>query len=205
MKKIKLFNKKKTSPNKELKLPTTEQLEQELKHENYKTRYKTLFRSTINILIVVVAISVLLATLFFPVLQIYGKSMMPTLVSNDIVLCVKKTNYKQGDIIAFYYNNRILVKRVIATERDWVKLDDDGNVYVNDKILSEDYVKEKSKGNTDIEFPYQVSEDSYFVMGDKRSNSVDSRNSQIGSVDNDDIIGKIVFKVWPLKNIGFVK
>lgn len=189
---------------KELKLPTTSELEQELHREKFKFRYKKLLKSTIYALIIVVAISVLAATLLFPVLQIYGESMEPTLVEDDIVVCIKKQEFSPGDIVAFYYNNRILVKRVIATSSQWVEIDEDGNVYVNDKLLEEDYIAEKYLGETDIEFPYQVPENSYFVLGDERKNAVDSRNSKIGTIKKSDIIGKIIFKVWPLKRFGII-
>lgn len=185
--------------------PTVEQLEEELEHEQYKAKYKTIFKSTIYVLLVVIAISVLLATLMFPVLKIYGKSMMPTLVEGDLVLCIKKNNFEQGDIIAFYYNNRILVKRVIATSSDWVDIDNDGNVFVNNQLLDEPYLLDKSLGEADIEFPYQVKENSYFVMGEARDISIDSRNSVIGSVSREDILGKVVLKLWPMKRIGLIK
>ena len=189
---------------KELTLPTTSQLEAELKREKYKFRYKKLLRSTIYALLIVVALSVLAATLVFPVLQIYGESMTPTLNSDDIVVSIKKSNFESGDIIAFYYNNRILVKRVIATSSDWVNIDDDGNVYVNNKLLKEPYISEKSLGESDIKYPYQVPEGTYFVLGDDRKTSIDSRNSVIGTVNEEDIIGEVLFRVWPFKNFGTV-
>lgn len=191
--------------NKELKLPTTNELEQALYKEKFKFRYKTLLKSTVYALIIVVAISVIASTLLFPVFKIYGKSMEPTLVENDIVVCMKKSKYKQGDIIAFYYNNKILVKRVIASSTEWVEIEEDGSIYVNDKLLNEKYIKKKYLGEVDIEFPYQVKEDNYFVLGDERKSSIDSRNSKIGTISKDNIIGKIIVKVWPLKHFGIVK
>lgn len=189
----------------ELTLPTTSQLEKELEREKYKFRYNKLLKNTFSILIIVVAVSVLISTMLFPVLQIYGKSMEPTLVKDDIVVSVKKSNFEYGDVIAFYYNNRILVKRVIATSGDWVKIDDKGNVYVNDTLLIEDYVEEKALGESDIEYPYQVAEGTYFVLGDERKSSIDSRNSTIGTIEEDEIIGKVVLKVWPIKSFGIIK
>lgn len=186
-------------------VPTIDELREVLEYERYKSKYKKILKSTIYILIVVVAISVLLATLMFPVLKIYGKSMMPTLVEGDFVLCIKKNNFKQGDIIAFYYNNRILVKRIIATSSDWVDIDEEGNVFINNQLLDEPYLSNKSLGETDIKFPYQVKENSYFVMGEARETSIDSRNSVIGSVSKEDILGKVVFKLWPVKRIGLIK
>ena len=191
--------------NKELKLPTTKELEQALYKEKFKFRYKNLLKSTVYALIIVIAISVIASTLLFPVFQIYGKSMEPNLTENDIVVCMKKTKYQQGDVIAFYYNNKILVKRIIAISNEWVEIEEDGSVYVNDKLLNEKYIKNKSIGEVDIEFPYQVKEDNYFVLGDERKSSIDSRNSKIGTISKDDIIGKIIIKVWPLKHFGIVK
>lgn len=189
---------------KELILPTTSQLESELKRELYKSRYKKLLKNTIYALLIVVALSVLAATLVFPVLQIYGESMNPTLVEDDIVVSIKKTNFESGDIIAFYYNNRILVKRVIATSSEWVRVDEEGNVYVNDRLISEPYVNKKSLGESDIKYPYQVPEGEYFVLGDERETSIDSRNSTIGTISKEDIIGEVIFKVWPIKEFGIV-
>lgn len=148
------------------------------------------------------ALSVLVATLLLPVLQIYGTSMTPTLTEGDIVLSVKSNNFKRGDIIAFYYNNKILVKRVIAGPSEWVNMDEDGRVYVNDNLLEEKYIDEFYYGECDIEFPYQVPGDSYFVMGDHRETSLDSRNSLIGPISNENIVGKIIFTIWPLKHFG---
>jgi len=196
---------KKNINKKDIKLPTTKELELELKSEKYKFRYKSLLKSTIYTLIIVIAISVLIATLFFPVLQIYGTSMEPVLKENDIVVTLKKTEFKRGDIIAFYYNNRILVKRIIATSSEWINVDNEGNIYINDNLLDEPYIKEKSLGESDIEYPYQVPEGSYFVIGDQRTTSLDSRNNEIGSIPKEDIIGKIIFKTWPFKRIGIIK
>lgn len=186
-------------------IPTTKDLEQELYREKYKSRYKKILKSTIYALLIVVAISVIIATFLFPVLQIYGESMKPNLTEDDIVLCIKKQEFEGGDIIAFYHNNKILVKRVIAVSSDWVNIDELGNVYVNDELLEEEYIEEKSFGESDIKYPYQVPEGSYFVLGDKRETSIDSRSSIIGTISCENIIGKIIFRVWPLKQIGIPK
>lgn len=190
---------------KELYIPKLEELENEIEREKYKLKYKKTLKSTINTLIIVVAISSLLSTLLFPVLKIYGKSMTPTLIEGDIVLCVKKSNFEHGDIIAFYYNNRILIKRVIGVSSDWINIDEEGNVYVNDILLEEPYIEEKSYGETDIEYPYQVPENSYFVLGDSRSSSIDSRNSIVGTIPKENVIGEILIKLWPIKRIGITK
>lgn len=187
---------------KELLIPNKEEIERELSREKYKLKYKKTLKSTIYALVIVVAIASLLSTLLFPVLEIYGKSMSPTLIEGDIVLCIKKSNFNRGDIIAFYYNNRILVKRVIGVSSDWVNIDEEGNVYINSVLLEESHIEEKSYGESDIEYPYQVPEDSYFVLGDSRESSIDSRTSQIGTISKEDIIGKIIFKLWPIKRIG---
>lgn len=197
--------KKKVSSISELTLPTTDQLEKELKRVKISSRYKTLLKSTVYVILIVVALAVLIATLVLPILQIYGNSMEPTLNEGNIVVAVKKSDFKSGDVIAFYYNNRILVKRVIATPSQWVDIDENGNVFVNNKLLEEPYIKEKNYGEVDIEFPYQVPEGTYFILGDERELSVDSRNSSIGTISQEDIIGKVVFNIWPLKQIGIIK
>ena len=186
-------------------LPSVTALEEELRQEQYKKNYMQVLRSTIYCLITVAAVAVLVATLFLPVLRIYGASMTPALEEGDIVVSVKGADFEQGDIISFYYNNRILVKRAIAFPGDWVNIDEDGNVYVNDRLLDEPYLAEKMKGECDIELPYQVPDGKIFVLGDHRSTSVDSRNSAIGDVSEEQIVGKIVFRIWPLSEMGTVK
>lgn len=188
--------------NKELVIPTKEDLEKELIREKYKLKYKKTFKSTIYTLVIVISFSSLLSTLLFPVLEIYGKSMNPTLSEGDIVLCIRKSNIERGDIIAFYYNNKILIKRVIGLSSDWINIDKEGNVYVNDILFKETYIKEKSYGESNIKYPYQVPDDTYFVLGDDRKSSIDSRNSIISVISKEDIVGKIIFKLWPIKKIG---
>ena len=185
--------------------PTTEQLEGELKRVRYKSRYRSVLRSTIYSLITVAAIAVLIATLWLPVLQVYGNSMTPTLQNGEIIITVKVSEFEPGDIIAFYYNNKILINRVIARSGEWVNMDADGNVYVNETLLDEPYLDEKAFGDCNIELPYQVPEGRVFVMGDHRSTSVDSRNSAVGCVAQEQIVGKILFRVWPLEKFGWVK
>lgn len=187
---------------KNLAMPSTEAIEQELKRVRYNERYVKTFRSTVNILITVAAIAVLIATLLLPVLQIYGASMTPTLYDGELVVSVKTSEMEKGDVIAFYYNNKILVKRVIASAGEWVELDEEGNLYINGKLQDEPYIEEKALGECDIEMPYQVPEGRIFVMGDHRSVSVDSRSSSVGCVAEEQIVGKLVFKIWLLKNIG---
>jgi signal peptidase I len=184
--------------------PTVEQLEQELYREKYRLRYRSILRSTIYALIIVAAVSVLVATLLLPVLEIYGSSMAPTLNENDIVVSVKGGDIRQGDIIAFYYNNRILIKRVIAVGGQTVDIDADGNVSVDGELLDEPYLTEKSAGESDLTYPYTVDPETYFVMGDHRETSVDSRNSLIGCIERSEIVGRIVWTVWPLSRFGRV-
>lgn len=186
----------------DLILPTSEQIEEEIKRVKYRQRYGWVLRSTIYTLITVAAVAVLVATLLMPVLQIYGSSMTPTLTDGDIVLTIKTSEFEQGDIVAFYYNNKILVKRVIATSGEWVDITAEGDVYINGTLLDEPYLTEKSLGDCNIELPYQVPESRVFVMGDHRSVSVDSRNTAVGCVAEEQIVGKLVFRVWPFDFFG---
>jgi len=184
--------------------PSVDQLEKELDKLQYKKRFGRVMRSTVFYLVVVAALSVLVAVLMLPMLQILGSSMSDTLNDGEIVVALHR-NLKQGDIVAFYYNNTILIKRVIATEGQWVNLDEDGTVYVDGEPLKEDYITEKAFGETNIELPYQVPDARYFVMGDHRAISIDSRNTAVGCVSDEMIIGRIFFRVWPLSGFGRVQ
>ena len=184
--------------------PTSEELRSELNRAEQASKYKKTFKSTVFSLITVAAVAVLIATIFLPVFQIYGSSMTPSLKDGDIVVSVKQTRIEQQDIIAFYYNNKILVKRVIATSGDWVDIDDDGNVYVNSVMLNEPYVQNKTIGEYDIKFPYQVPDGKIFVLGDHREVSVDSRSKSVGCVSEEQLAGKLVLRIWPLNNVGKV-
>lgn len=193
------------SKKKEVVIPEIPYLEAELKRVKYKTRYWSVFRSTVYILVTVAAVAVLVATLWLPVLQIYGSSMTPTLSEGDIVVSLKSHDYEYGDIVAFYYNNKILVKRVIAGPGEWVDIKPDGTVYINELMKEEPYIEDKSFGDCNIALPYQVPESRIFVMGDHRSVSMDSRNSAVGCIAEEQIVGKIVFRVWPLDQFGAIQ
>ena len=183
---------------------TTQQLEDELKRVKYKSRYRTVLRSTVYTLITVAAIAVLVATLWLPVLQIYGSSMTPTVDEGDIVISLKGSKFRQGDLVAFYLGNKILVKRCIAGPGQWVDIDADGNVSVDGTLLEEPYLTEKALGDCNIDLPYQVPDGKVFVMGDHRSTSVDSRNTAVGCVAQEQLVGKIIFRIWPLNRLGIV-
>jgi len=185
-------------------LPAVDDLQKELKRERYKRRFRKLLKSTVNALIVVAAVAALVATLVLPVLQIAGTSMEPNLNDGDIVLLVKKKNLQTGDLCAFYYSNKILIKRVIATPGDYILIESDGTVLLNGRPLDEPYISKKALGECDVTFPYQVPENCYFVMGDKRETSIDSRSSVIGCIPEDQIVGKIFCKFWPLSEFAFI-
>jgi len=191
-------------PNRPLDLPTSQQVEEELKHVTYRQRYSAVLRSTVYTLLVVAAVAVLVATIWLPVLRIYGSSMTPTLQDGDIIFSVKTAEFDTGEIVAFYYNNKILVKRVICGPGDWVDIDEDGTVYVNGVVLEEPYLVEKALGDCNITLPYQVPDGKIFVMGDHRSTSVDSRNTAVGCVAQEQVVGKILFCAWPLNRLGYV-
>ena len=187
------------------RLPETSTIQAAYQKATYHKTFWETIRSTVFMLVVVAAFAILVAVLFLPILRIYGHSMKGTLDSGDIVVSVKSNEFETSDVVAFYYNNNILVKRVIAESGDWVDMDKEGNVYVNNKKLNEPYLKKKDYGHTDIEFPYQVPENRIFVMGDNREVSIDSRNTSIGTVSDEQIVGKLVLKIWPLQEMSIIK
>lgn len=188
--------------NNDLIFPQTEELEAEIKRLKYNNKYRLSVKSTVFTLITVAATAVLVAMLWMPVLQIYGSSMYPSLEDGEIVVSTKSSSFESGDIVAFYYNNNVLVKRVIAVAGQKVDISEDGTVFVDGVELIEPYITEKAFGECDIELPYQVPENKIFVMGDHRAVSVDSRSTVVGCVSQEQIVGKIVFRVWPAEKIG---
>ena len=190
---------------KKLVNPGVDSLRAELKRVRYRQRYNSVVRSTVYILLTVAAASVLVATLLLPVLRIYGSSMTPSLYEGDIVVSVKTMNFERGDTVCFYYNNKILVKRVIAFGGEWVNIDEEGNVFVDGQQLDEPYIGEKALGECDIKMPYQVPDGRLFVMGDHRATSADSRSTTVGCVMEEQIVGRIVYRVWPLRDFGPVE
>lgn len=184
---------------------TSKEVEEELKKERYRFKYKKLFKNTIFTLIVVASFATIIASFVLSVLEINGSSMKPTLEEGEIVIAYKDKSIDVSDVVAFYQGNKILVKRVIAKPGSFVNIDDDGNIYVDGRLLSEPYIKEKILGETDIEYPYQVPDGHYFVLGDKRDTSIDSRKKIIGAISKEDILGKVVVSIWPLNKMGIIK
>ena len=188
---------------KEVSLPTKEQVEKERKRHRRQKAYNKALGGTVYVLTIVAAVAVLIATLILPVLQIEGKSMEPTLHSGDIVLLMKTTRFDHGDLCGFTWNNKLLIKRVIGLPGDWIEIDTDGTIYLNGEKLDEPYVDQQAFGECDLEFPFQVPQEQYFVIGDMRESSIDSRNTMIGCIPKDQIVGKVFFRVWPFKSIQF--
>ena len=196
---------KENSERPDIQFPNTGELEEELKRTRRSAGRKNTWKETLFTLFAVAAAAILAATLFLPVLRIEGSSMTPTLWEGNIVISLQGAGFKEGDIVAFYYNNKILVKRVIAGPGDWVDIDKEGNVYVNEELLEEPYVTDKALGDCNITLPYQVPDGRCFVMGDHRTTSIDSRNTAVGCVGSDMVVGRILFRAWPLSDIGFIK
>lgn len=183
-------------------LPTAEQLSSELKRIKYRKEYRRMLSSTVSSLLVVAAVAVLISMLFLPVLRVTGTSMTPTFMNDELVICNKRGNFKSGDVVAFYFNNKILLKRVIGTAGDVIDIKDDGTVYLNGEVLDEPYINEKAFGECDIKLPYQVPDNRIFVMGDHRSTSIDSRSTTVGCIADEYIIGKVILRIWPFETIS---
>lgn len=185
--------------------PTVQQLEKELRRERHKRSYRSTLLSTVSALVIVAAVTVLVSMLALPVLQVVGESMTPSITQGEIVIAPKGTAFQKGDIIAFYFNNKILVKRVIANAGEWVNIDTEGNVFINDVPLEEPYLTDKALGDCNIALPYQVPDGKIFVMGDHRATSSDSRNTAVGCVAQEQVVGRVVFRVWPLDRFGIIE
>ena len=182
-------------------LPTTEQFDNEIKQLKYRKDFIKVLINTVSSLLVVAAVAVLVAMLLLPVLRVTGSSMTPTLKNDELVICSKRSDFRSGDIVAFYYNNKILLKRVIGTAGDIIDIKEDGTVYVNGEELDEPYVNEKALGTCDISLPYQVPDNRIFVMGDHRSVSIDSRSVSVGCIADEYVIGRVVVRLWPFETI----
>ena len=186
-------------------MPSASQLDEELQRVSHRSRFRKLLRSTVYTLIVVSAVAVLVAVLFMPVLRIYGTSMTPTLNEGEIVISIKGSDIEYGDVVGVYYGSKLLIKRCIAQEHQWVNIDKAGNVFVDGELLEEPYLTEKAFGECDLDLPYQVPDQCVFVMGDHRATSIDSRNTSVGCIDRENVVGKIVFRVWPLSEFGSLR
>ena len=194
-----MFHRKKS----EVSLPTKKQVEKERRRYRRQKAYNKALRGTVYVLTIVAAVAVLIATLVLPVLQIEGTSMEPTLHNGDIILLAKTPRFNRGDLCGFTWNNKLLVKRVIGIPGDWIEIDTDGTIYLNGEKLEEPYVEQHAFGECDLEFPFQVPPEQYFVVGDMRESSIDSRNTLIGCIPKEQIVGKVFFRVWPLESIRF--
>ena len=183
---------------KQVQVPSLKEIQSERKRIRRGTYYRQAFRGTVSVLLVVAAIAVLITTLFLPILQISGDSMSPTMEHNEIVVLLKTKKFERGDLIGFYYQGKILLKRVIALPEDEVAIDADGNVYVNGELLDEPYVSSWS----DFEGEFSVPEDCYFFAGDNRYGSLDARYWARPYIHKDDIKGKAKFVIFPFSSFG---
>lgn len=189
---------------KKIDIPTAEQLSAELERIRYRNNYGKMLYSTVSSLVVIAAAAVIISLLVLPVFRVTGESMTPTMNNNDLLICGRQSNFESGDIVAFYFNNKVLLKRVIGIAGDVIDISEDGTVYVNGEAIDEPYISEKAFGECDIKLPYQVPDNRIFVMGDHRSVSVDSRSASVGCIADEYVIGKVVLRLWPLKDFGLV-
>lgn len=188
----------------EYSFPTPEQVEKAILRERYNTKYRKVLKSTASSLVVVAAVAVLIATLVFPVLQIKGSSMEPTFFDEEIVVLIKSSNLKRGQLCCFSYQNKFLIKRIVGVPGDQINIDEAGFVYVNGEKLEEPYVTDRALGECDVTFPVNVTDNHYFILGDHRSTSIDSRSSVVGLVNHEQVVGRIFFRIWPFDAMGTV-
>lgn len=191
--------------NKEkLEIPSIPALKEELMREKIKREFRRAILNMAGVLIVAAALTALMATRIFVLVQINGSSMKPTLNEDEVIILRQTKAVEKGDIVGFYYGGKILLKRVMAGAGDEVDIDREGNVSVNGERIDEPYLKEKTLGKCDLEFPYEVPEGAIFVLGDNRAISMDSRIKSIGCVESDQIVGKVVFRMWPMACMGIM-
>lgn len=184
--------------------PSLAEIETEMSQTRSRGRYRQALKGTAGTVVVVAAIAVLIATIILPVIRITGTSMQPGFQPGDIVVAYKTKNFQQGDVCVFYFNNKLILKRVIGMGGDKIEIDEEGHVTVNDITLEEeDYISEYALGQCDIEFPYVVPPGEYFVLGDNRDNTEDSRFTNYGCIKQEEMVGKIFLRIWPLNGLVY--
>ena len=186
-------------------LPELNEIESEMSQVRSKGRFRQSLKGTFGALVVVVAIAVIIAFILLPVLKITnGHNMEPGFQTGDIILLQKTSKAEKGDVCAFYFNNKLLLRRVIAGEGDKVEIDEQGYVKVNGEFLEEDgYISEHALGQCDIDFPFHVPAGQYFVMGDNRDFAFDSRATNFGCVSQEEIYGKPMARIYPFDRFAW--
>ena len=192
-----------TSQKRDFWVPSSEEVQEEMQRIKSQGRFSQALKSTFGTVIVVAAIAVLVAAIFLPVLRITGTSMEPLFMPGDILVAYKTDNLKRGEICTFYYNNKLIVKRVIALGGDTVDISEDGLVSVNGNELNEPYVQKNTLGLCDLEFPFEVPLGQMFLLGDNRETSVDSRSGDFGCISVEEVLGRVFLRVWPFDSFRF--
>ncbi len=183
--------------------PELEEIQNEMRRARSQSKYHQALKSTAGTIVVVAAIAVLVASIFLPVLRVTGSAMQPSFAPGNVLVAFKTRDYLPGDVCSFYYNNKLIIKRVIATGGDMLEIDEDGRVSVNGLVLEESYVPQYDLGMCDIECPFRGPDEQLFVMGDNRASSVDSRVQAFGCISKEELMGKVVLRVWPLQNFAY--